>query len=244
MSPDVRDLEDDYVILVNLSADWHLTYRHAMRVARGEVVIAASGMGASYQRHGEAGPTELKISSLLIRQWVPDPGMLVGKIIGAQSPWTSALRSYVETVAQLTSDEGRLSRQFLPEHLGALLALAAYELRQPAQEVPLREEDKFSEIKKVLEARCTDHDLNAAVVAKTCAVSPRTLHRVLARHGASYGELIVQCRVDRAKAMLHARHLRHLTTAEIGYRAGFRSASNFAIVFRKRCGVRPADLRC
>jgi AraC family transcriptional activator of tynA and feaB len=244
MGLEVREREDDYLILLSLSGDWNLTYRCPMRVARGEVVIAEPGMGATYKRDGEAGPTELRISSLLMRQWVPDPGVIVGKIIGTQSPWTSALSSYVAAVARSTFSEGRLTIQFLPQHLGALLALAAYELRKFAQDVGSPEEDKFSEIMKVLEAHCMNHDLNASVVARTCAVSPRTLHRVLARNGASYSELIVQCRIDRSKDMLHARNLRHLTTAEIGYRAGFRNPSDFARVFRERFGVRPADVRC
>jgi AraC family transcriptional activator of tynA and feaB len=239
-----HDSHDDYVILVNPRADWRLTYRQAMRVARGEVVVVDARIDARYERQADAGPMAFQLSSRLMRQWVPDAGVIVGKVIGAQSAGARALSSYVCAVARLALDEGRPLRQFVPEHLGALLALAAHEFAMPPREVRVREADKFSEIVQVLEARCADHDLNASLVAQTCAVSPRTLHRVLARNGASYGELIVRCRTDRASAMLRARHLSHLTTAEIGYRAGFRDPSNFARLFRKRFGVRPAELRC
>jgi AraC family transcriptional activator of tynA and feaB len=244
----------DYVILVNLCADWRLTYRRAMRVALGEVVIVDARIDALYQRQGEAEPMAFKFSALLMRQWVPDAGVIVGKVIGTQSPWASALSSYIGAVARagVALDEGHPSRHpsrnlswhFVPEHLGALLSLAAHELATPQPEIKACEPDKFSEIMQVLQARCADHDLNASLVAQTCAMSPRTLHRVLARNGASYGELVARCRIDRASAMLRARNLRHLSTAEIGYRSGFRDPSNFARVFRQRLGVRPAELRC
>lgn len=244
MTIDMHNQADGYLILVNLSAAWNLTYRRPMRVARGELMVVESKLGANCKPSDTAGLVEIRIASHFVRQWLPDPGAIVGKIIGTQSPWSCALASYVVTVAQLTSGTGRPASQFLPEHLGALLALAADEMRAPSRKSKACETDKFAEIKKVVEARCTDHDLNASAVAQHCCVSSRTLHRVLARNGASYAELVTRSRIERAQAMLHARHLRHLTTAEIGYRAGFRDPSIFARAFRQRVGLRPVDVRC
>lgn len=244
MNLGVRDRGDDYLILVNLCAGWNLTYRQPMRVLRGEVVIADPRIGASYERQPATGTLEFTVSSLLMRQWLPDPGVVLGKIIGTQSPWTSALSSYIASVARLAPDEGRLSPQFRPEHLGALLSLAAHELGQPETRTEERTPDRFAEIMRVLQAQCADHELTACLLAQACAVSLRTLHRILARNGVSYAEVVLRCRVDRADAMLRARHLRHLTTSEIGYRAGFRNPSNFARAFRRRFGMRPADARC
>lgn len=238
------DRADDYLLLVNLSADWRLTYRRPMRVLRGEVVIADLRIGVHCDRHGTAGLLEFRMSSLLMRQWVPDPGVVVGKILGTQSLWTSALSSHIACLARAAPDEGQLPLQFFPEHLGALLALVAHELGKPETKIEVCPADKFAEVMKVLEAHCADHDFNACLLAQACAVSPRTLHRILARRGTSYGELVLRCRIDRAHALLRARQLRHLTIAEIGYRAGFRHPSNFARAFRERFGMRPADARC
>lgn len=234
---------DGYVILVNLLASWNLTYRRPLRVGPGELFILDTRIDADFERQGDAKPMAFHFSRREMRQWVPDPGVIVGNVIGAQSPWASALCSYVAGMAQLARDGTLMPRHLVPEHLGALLALAAHERSMPRPEAPARETDKFTQILQVLASRCTDHDLDVCAVAASCAVSPRTLHRVLARHGASYGELIVRCRVDRASAMLRARHLGHLTTAEIGYRAGFRDPSNFSRAIRQHLGVRPAELR-
>jgi AraC family transcriptional activator of tynA and feaB len=80
-------------------------------------------------------------------------------------------------------------------------------------------------------------------VASSLNVSTRTLHRVLAACGETFGAMLIQARVDLAVRMPQSPLFDRLTTAEIGRRAGFSDASHFVKVLRSRTGQTPLRIR-
>jgi transcriptional regulator GlxA family with amidase domain len=91
--------------------------------------------------------------------------------------------------------------------------------------------------------RCTEWQLTAADVAASMNISVRTLHRSFAALNETFGEALIEARARVALRMLTSSLFNRLTTAEIGRRAGFPSASHFARVVRKRTGQSPLQLR-
>ena len=86
-------------------------------------------------------------------------------------------------------------------------------------------------------------------MASSLNVSTRTLHRVLAACGETFGAMLIQARVDLAVRMLQSPLFDRLTTAEIGRRAGFSDASHFvrssaAGQARRRCVCASSQAHC
>jgi AraC-like DNA-binding protein len=85
--------------------------------------------------------------------------------------------------------------------------------------------------------------LTAADVADALNISVRTLHRTFAAAHEVFGCSLIQARARLALRMLTSPLFNGVTTAEIGRRAGFLSASHFARVMRNRTGQTPVQLR-
>jgi transcriptional regulator GlxA family with amidase domain len=91
--------------------------------------------------------------------------------------------------------------------------------------------------------RCTEPQLAATDVAASLGISVRTLHRVCAAAKETFGEKLIEARARVALRMLTSPLFKRVTTAEIGRRAGFVSASHFARVIRSRTSRTPLELR-
>ena len=85
--------------------------------------------------------------------------------------------------------------------------------------------------------------LTAADVAASMNISVRTLHRIFAAADETFGAKLIEARARIAERMLTSPLFNRVTTAEIGRRAGFLSASHFARVIRNRTGQTPLQLR-
>jgi AraC-like DNA-binding protein len=66
---------------------------------------------------------------------------------------------------------------------------------------------------------------------------------VYATAGETFGEKLIDAKAHVALRMLTSSLFKRVTTAEIGRRAGFLSASHFARVIRARTGRTPLHLR-
>jgi AraC-like DNA-binding protein len=86
-------------------------------------------------------------------------------------------------------------------------------------------------------------ELAAGDIASTSGVSPRTVHRILASYGETFGKKLMDARIGVAARMLESRMFARVTIAEIGRRAGFLDPSHFARVFRSYRGLTPGRYR-
>jgi AraC family transcriptional activator of tynA and feaB len=69
------------------------------------------------------------------------------------------------------------------------------------------------------------------------------MHRALASSDTTFGAMLINARTHTAIRMLSSPLFRRISTAEVGRRAGFLSASHFLRVIRKRTGMTPPQLR-
>jgi len=70
-------------------------------------------------------------------------------------------------------------------------------------------------------------------------MSPRSLQRVLGRHGTSFHDEVVAVRLSRAQGLLRSGDLK---LAEIGARVGI-SERALGLLFRAKTGLTPAEWR-
>jgi AraC-like DNA-binding protein len=74
-------------------------------------------------------------------------------------------------------------------------------------------------------------------------ISPRYLHKILAREGTTYGRELIRVRLERAAAMLRDRRFDELSISEIGWRCGFCDPSHFSKRFRDAHDQAPGAYR-
>jgi AraC-like DNA-binding protein len=178
-----------------------------------------------------------------LQAWIPDPRPLVGQRIPRDSSWGKMLSHYISQVTPELATVPPLPAQVMADQMGALLALAAQEVRAcvpGAQATNVQQRDR---IHACIEQRCSELQLTAAHVAASLNLSPRTVHRTLAAHGETFGKKLINARLDMASRMLQSRTFDRVTIAEIGKRAGFLDPSHFARVCRARLGRTPGNLR-
>jgi AraC family transcriptional activator of tynA and feaB len=177
-----------------------------------------------------------------ITAWIPQPRLLVGKRIPYDSRWGKMLSNYISQVGPEVAAAAPLPTRVMADQIGALLALAADEMRVfPDDQAPALQQR--ARIQSCIEERCSELELTATEVAASLNLSARTLHRTLAGHGETFGKKLIDARFDLACRMLQSRTFDRVTIAEIGKRAGFLDASHFARVCRERSGRTPSNLR-
>jgi AraC-like DNA-binding protein len=102
---------------------------------------------------------------------------------------------------------------------------------------------QLQRVLRLLELRCTDLDLNAEKVANEFAMSLRALHQLFEPSGSTFHEELTEARLRKAHALLGDAANAQLSTADIGFAAGFRETSTFYRRFRQRFGVTPGEMR-
>ncbi|NDZ17513.1 AraC family transcriptional regulator [Variovorax sp. WS11] len=178
-----------------------------------------------------------------LHTWIPDPAALIGQCISGQSVWGSVLSSYIASLAPETAVNPPLPASLMIDQVGALLAMAASEIPACAPKAITGQAEMRRRIVDCIRQRSTDLPLTAADVAASLDLSARTLHRILALGGESFGAILLDARLEVAARMLRAMQFNHLTVAEIGRRAGFLDSSHFSRTCLARYGRTPGKLR-
>lgn len=88
-----------------------------------------------------------------------------------------------------------------------------------------------------------DERLCPADIAAGCGMSERYLYRIVRSSGQSVMAHVQRIRLTHARASLENSLLRGLSVAEIGYRSGFASASEFSRSFKREFGEPPTQFR-
>lgn len=178
-----------------------------------------------------------------IHAWLPDPTAATGIQLPSRNGWGQVLSAYVNQLAATCGSRLPLQASILEDQLGALIALAASDGRGDGSGHKTAHLELRSRILDSIRQRCTDSCLTALDVAADARTSPRTLHRVLATAGETFGAHLIEARCAVAHRMLTSPQFDSLTIAEIGRRAGFVDTSHFSRTCRMRYGHPPAQLR-
>jgi AraC-like DNA-binding protein len=238
-----RSGERNFHLVLNVGSAWRLNHRRRTYLPRSDAVLLDSRYGYELEFLSPFDVVHVKMSEAWLKKWIPDPSTLAGRAIPSQAGWASALVAFVGRLSPEFVVASPLPHGVIADQVGALLALHADELARDRSRSSAGDRALRDRIHECIVQRCTEYALSAIDVAVTLNVSTRTLHRCLAACQLTFGGLLMAARVDLATRMLESPLFRRLTTAEIGRRAGFSDASHFARVYRRHCGVTPAQVQ-
>jgi len=239
-----RAQEFTYLLTVGVGCNWrHWKKDREALLLPGDVLLADTREELSVHWPPDCLAINVRLPIEWLQAWIPDPRQLVGQRISRDSSWGKMLSNYLSQVTPELATAPPLPAQVMADQIGVLLALAADEMRGYLPNVQTRSVQQRARIHACIEQRCSELQLTATDVAASLNLSPRTLHRILATHGETFGKRLIDARLDLASRMLQSRLFDQVTTAEIGKRAGFLDPSHFARVCRARFGRTPSNLR-
>ncbi len=239
-----RAPQRNYHLLINLASPWELEHRDRFRMEPGDAVVIDSALPWDIHSHTRSEYLNLTLSEGWIRQWLPAPGVLIGRRISGESGWGHALAAFASQLTPEFVASLAIPQSLVLDHVGALLAMSASELGNvPARGTRPAMRSLRSRIGDCIGQRCAEPALTSVEVASAIGVSVRTLHRCLAAAGETFSHLLTSTRLEAGMRMLESRLLSRLTVTEIALRAGFCDASHFERVVRTRTGRTPSQLR-
>ena len=238
-----RTNDHTFNLLMTMQTSWSVDHRGALHLSPRDVLIIDSDYPLKTNIQTSFTSVAVTVPDAWLRQWLPNPNVLAARRIPGDSLWGHALSSYVSELSPDLAAAPPLPLTVIADQVGSLLALTATGLRATAFANTLGERSLHERIKDCLMQRCTEWQLTAADVAASMSISLRTLHRIFAAANETFGESLIEARARVALRMLTSPSFNRLTTAEIGRRAGFPSASHFARIIRSRTGRTPLQLR-
>ena len=242
--PEIRRTAQRYCFLVLvISGSWHVASTTRRRFDSGDLIFYDSRDPLDCDLLHNWNALNLQLSEQFVRKWVPRPAILSQRHICHDSQWGRVLASYVAQLVPEFVVHAPLPQTVLIDQLGALLALTASELSGSRVVTTPVERSVRDQLHDQITQRCPDPSLHAGDVANALSLSTRTLHRALAACGETFGAVLIQARVDLAVRMLESPLFDHVTTAEIGRRAGFSDPSHFVKVLRRHTGHTPLLVR-
>lgn len=98
----------------------------------------------------------------------------------------------------------------------------------------------FSRIDQFLQHNLEDHELSPDQAAREHKISVRYLHKIFHYHGTSFGQRLLELRLQRARQLI-VRHggASHINLGQVAYECGFTSQSYFSTCYRRRFGLTP-----
>lgn len=230
-------------LLMSLTGSWTAQHRGVLNLMASDIVLHDSQYPVDTDTRESFVGINVVLTESWLRQWLPNPGVLVARRIPGRSLWGRALSSYLAELSPEFALVPPLPLSVLADQIGGLLALAAAGLQgaTPAYTPTVR--SIHERVQDIIVQRCTESQLTAADVAGSAGISVRTLHRAFAAAQETFGAKLMAARVRVAVRMLGSPLFQRVTIAEIGRRAGFLSASHFARTIHKRTGRTPLQVR-
>jgi AraC-like DNA-binding protein len=230
-------------LVLVLSGTFQVTHGIRSCFGPGDLIFHDSRYPLDCEYMRDWSTVNLQLSEQFVRKWLPYPSSLAGRRIAGDSAWGRVLASYVGQLSPHFFMQPPLPREVLIDQLGALLALTATDLSGQRPGSTPAERSLRDHVYDQIRQRCADTSLQATDIASTLNTSKRTMHRVLAACGETFGAMLIQARVDLAIRMLQSPLFDRVTTAEVGRRAGFSDASHFTKVLRRFTGQTPRQMR-
>lgn len=235
--------KEEYYLIVGIGCSWRFAFEQTVVSLRpGDLVLSDSRRLQRFHWPDDSLALSFGLPVDWVETWLPDPASAVGKRINGDSGWGAALSAYVSHLTPERAATAPLSSDILTDQVGALLALATGEITASRREQS-QHRDMHARVVDCINQRSSELQLTAMDVAASLGLSVRTLHRILATHGDTFGRRLIEARIQTAERMLRSRLFDQVTTSEIGRRAGFVDSTHFIKVCKSRYGKTPAALR-
>jgi AraC-like DNA-binding protein len=230
-------------LAMTLRSPWTVEHRGELRMLPRDVLIFDSQYPLRTDVRDPFIGIHVVLSDAWLRRWIPNPHVLTARRIPGNSLWGLALSSYVSELSPDLVAAPPLPLTVMADQVGSLIALTAAGIRDATLAATPAVRSLNERILDCIAQRCSEPQLTAADVAGSLDISVRTLYRSFAAANATFGDKLIEARARVALQMLTSSLFRRVTTAEIGRRAGFLSASHFARVMRTQTGRTPLHLR-
>jgi AraC-like DNA-binding protein len=175
-----------------------------------------------------------------LTRWVPQPRTLAGLHIDGGTGWGRALAAVTDQLGRGEMVSCSVPDGLIADQIAGLIALAAGDCGVTDE---ARGERRFVRLLQLLHDNAHDPLLNADSAAALLGLSRRTLFLVCAQAGASFGQLLLRIRLERARDMLADQRTLGLPVQEIAYRCGFADPGHFSRRFAQSFGAPPACWR-
>jgi AraC-like DNA-binding protein len=229
-------------LVINLASEWRFFQRNHMLLRKGDAVLADSLLPFEID-HDPYDIINLQISETWLRQWIPDPGMLVGKVIPRDAGWGQALSAFISGLSPEAIFQSSMPGRLLVDQVGGLLAQVAFQMNGCTARPSLACRALRAKVQALVVQRCGEQRLTSAEVAMELGVPDHEIHAALRACGMTFVQLLTDTRVEQARQLLESPLLRRLNMAEIGWRCGFSDPAHFSRIIRQRTGKLPSDLR-
>jgi len=175
-----------------------------------------------------------------LMRWIAAPYTMVGQPLGFRQAWARPLAGLLTAIADAGLETAALPRTVISDQIGAMVALLADAGPITGSSAG---ESLEKRIRDTIQARYEDPALNPSAVARELAISPRHLHRILARTGSSFGAMLNAARLSAAESLLTNRRTEEMPIGEIAWAVGYADQSHFARVFKVCYGQSPSQFR-
>ena len=170
----------------------------------------------------------LPIGELRAHGFDPAPG--AARAVGPDDVLGAALFDSVGAILDGEHSESPL------DHLARLACICFGDGRSDT-----RADRHLKHIRRFMARYCHDSEMQPATVAASFRMSVRSLHRLFARSGTSFGRYLLRCRLQRARIAVLTQPDRPIL--DICLESGFRSPSHFSRSFSREFGMTPSDMR-
>jgi AraC-like DNA-binding protein len=174
-----------------------------------------------------------------LKNWIPAPEALAGRPLRAGAGWSTALSAALANLDTDGNEELALPAGVVAEQIAALLALAA----GPDLHASTASEKLLKRIRRTIRDRCSEPGLSPGAVADEHGISKRYLHYLFAHAATTFGNELMQMRLDSAGRLLSDKRFDALSVSEVAARCGFLEPSHFARRFRRAFGLGPTEFR-
>lgn len=176
---------------------------------------------------------------------VPDLGAAYARPIPAENESLRLLIRYIEGLHRGGPLDPPGLAQAAARHIVDLAALAIgakADVIHAAQQRGVAAA-RLRAIKDDIRENLGNADFSVATLAALHGVTPRYVHKLFEREGATFSEFLLAGRLDRAAQMLKDGSFAGLTISTIAFECGFSDISYFNRTFRRAYNATPSDIR-
>jgi AraC-like DNA-binding protein len=212
------------------------------RYERGGAVVVESRCESTIHSLDDSTAWTICLDRAPLEPLLADIGDPIQRCLPGDNPGIRLLEGYLGSLFALGRDyDLALAAQHIRD-----LALHALGARGETHALVRERGVRAARQSAVLDAivtRASEPDLDPARVAAQLGMSPRYLHRLLEPSGRSFAQHLLQCRLDRAAAILRNPDGARFKIGEIATQAGFSDISHFNRSFRRKFGDTPYGVR-
>jgi AraC family transcriptional regulator, positive regulator of tynA and feaB len=229
---------DHYGLYLQLSGETtSIRGEETTTLAAGEIGFC---LGGPY--HGEHGGrcAIAMLPRAMVERRAPWLRNLPYRKLASDARFADHLRLHMIELAGRGPPLGESQTSLLADSLCNLMALAA------ADGIPatrLQGELQLEALLAFCRQNLSDPDLSPQQAADQLGISIRTLHSRFQKTGRSFGQWVLENRLEGCSAALRDPHQRRQNISEVAYRWGFGDLSYFNKAFRAQFGMTPGDWR-